>query len=249
MAAVVRNLGWLFAVHVVAIPIVLFSGAVRTTFAKKFPGSASSQHLPLIPAATASMRPEPSATSVQTGPAGVGPFQGAKYFVQATFLIWPFAGVLKVKDLDSGRMFTARIVPLQIRPTIEVYSETREKKLILKTKARGILAMGAWFDILDVATQETVGAVKKKFASDWLIHDRRSQLIGVMTQRQRGESLGFGEYVAYIGQHVVASFSWYNALKPALGIDLSGDIQQLLDRRIGIALGVLLFMNLSFGSS
>jgi hypothetical protein len=55
--------------------------------------------------------------------------------------------------------------------------------------------------------------------------------------------------VAYIGQHVVASFSWYNALKPALGIDLSGDIQQLLDRRIGIALGVLLFMNLSFGSS
>ncbi len=247
MAAVVRNLSWLLGAHGIAIPLVLLPGAVRTTFANRLPGSPYGQPLPVIPAATAPRQPERSAMSVQTGAAGVGPFQGAKYFVRATYLSWPLAGVLKVNDLDSGRTFTARIVPLQLRPTIEVYSERREKTQLLKIKSQGVLAMGAWFDILDGATHETVGAVKKKFASDWLIHDRQRQPIGVVTQSRA--SLGFGEYVAYIGQHPVASFTWSNVLKPALGIDLSGDNPQLLDRRLGIALGVLLFVNRSFASS
>ncbi len=247
MAALVRHLSWLLGAQGIAIPLVLLPGAVRTTFARRLPGSPYSQPLPVIPAAMAPRQPEPSAVSLQTGAAGVGPFHGGKYFVRATYLSWPLAGVLKVTELASGRTFTARIVPLQLRPTIEVYSERRARTQILEIKSRGILAMGAWFDILDGATHEPIGAVKKKFASDWLIHDRQSQPIGAVTQRR--VSLGFGEYVAYLGQHPVASFSWSNLLKPALGIDLSGDNQQLLDRRLGIALGVLLFMHRSFGSS
>ncbi len=247
MVVVVRHLSWLLGAHGIAIPLVLLPGAVRTTFARRLPGAPDSQPLPVIPAAMTPRQPEPSAVSVQTGPAGVGPFQGAKYVVRATYLSWPLAGVLKVTEFDSGRTFTARMVPLQLRPTIEVYSERRERTQILEIKSRGILAMGAWFDILDGATHETIGAVKKQVASDWLIHDRQSQPIGVVTQRRA--SLGFGEYVAYLGQHPVASFSWSNVLKPALGIDLSGDNQQLLDRRLGIALGVLLFMHRSFASS
>jgi hypothetical protein len=246
LVAVVRHLRWLLGAHGIALPLVLLSGAVRTTFARRLPGSPYSQPLLGIPAAMAPRQPEASAVSLQRGAVGVGPFQGAKYFVRATYLSWPLAGVLKVNDLDSGRTFTARIVPLQLRPTIEVYSERRERTQILEIKSRGILAMGAWFDILDGATHGAIGAVKKQFASDWLIHDRQSQPIGVVTQRRA--SLGFGEYVAYIGQHPVASFSWSNVLKPALGIELSGDIPQLLDRRLGIALGVLLFVNRSFAS-
>jgi hypothetical protein len=44
----------------------------------------------------------------------------------------------------------------------------------------------------------------------------------------------------------VAAFSWSNVLRPSVEADLSGGTEQWLDRRLGVALGVLLFVNLSF---
>ena len=44
----------------------------------------------------------------------------------------------------------------------------------------------------------------------------------------------------------MASFTWANVLRPALEIDLSADTERRLDRRLGVALGVIVFVNMSF---
>ena len=65
-----------------------------------------------------------------------------------------------------------------------------------------------------------------------------------MTRESSG--LGTSRYVARVGERPVAAFSWSNVLRPSVQADLSGGTEQWLDRRLGVALGVLLFVNLSF---
>jgi hypothetical protein len=63
--------------------------------------------------------------------------------------------------------------------------------------------------------------------------------------RRDSESLGHATYHAWIGAHQAGTLMWSNVLKPALEIDYSADPDRLLDRRLGVALGLLLFIDLS----
>ena len=90
-----------------------------------------------------------------------------------------------------------------------------------------------------------MAVVKKPFAANWLVYGPTGDLAAVVTKERSG--LGTAEFVARIGERPVASFAWSNAMRPALEADFSADAERLLDRRLGVALGVLLFVNLSFG--
>jgi len=112
-------------------------------------------------------------------------------------------------------------------------------------ESRHLLGFGNKFDIWDGARQEPLAVVKKLFAANWLVYGPTGDLAAVVTKERSG--LGTAGFVASIGERPVASFVWSNAMRPALEADFSADAERLLDRRLGVALGVLLFVNLSFG--
>lgn len=169
---------------------------------------------------------------------------GTRFSVRAVFMAWPVAGRLRLEDVDHARTLTATVSAFRPWPTIEVWLERRERTRIVTIESRHLLGLGNAFDVSDGVTGEILAGVEKPFAADWLVHDAAGDLAAAVTRASTG--LGTATYVAMAAERPVASFAWSNVLRPSLEIDLSKDADRWLDRRLGVALGVLLFVNLSF---
>ena len=244
VAALVPGLTWSLTAQAAGLPLLML-GHVRTLFSP--PGTVMGEpraHLPVVVAeplkalATAGVGPPEG-----RGPAD-GPRLGRKFFIRAVFLAWPLAGRVTIEDFDQARTLTATIVPFHPRPTMEVWLESRERTRIISIESRHLFGLGNRFDVRDGATGELLAVVKKPFAADWLVHSPTGDLAAVVTRESSG--LGTSRYVARVGERPVAAFSWSNVLRPSVEADLSEGTEQWLDRRLGVALGVLLFVNLSF---
>jgi len=245
--AAAHNLVWVFAAYAVLVPVVFLTRAVRTRFAGDCdrPRLADERVMTVPPAPVRVAQASFASTRVEPGPgpAGGGFLQGNRYFIQATYLGGPFGGLLQVRDLDLNRAFVAWIAPLRLRSVVQVFADRQRKTEILRIEARQVLSLGGWYDVFDSSNQEKIAVVGKRFAADWRIHDRLDQPIGIIT---RGDgSLGRATYHACLGPHEVGTLMWSNVLKPALEIDYSADVDGLLDRRLAVALGLLLFIDLS----
>ena len=246
VAAAVPGLIWSLVAHAGALPFLMLP-RVRALFSPRHPPARISP--PTAPAPSVepvtstsvplqAMRPRPTP--------GAEPGLGTKYVLRATFLAWPFAGRIRINGLEDASTLTASLTPLRPRPTIQVWLETpRGRVHIVTMESRHLLGFGNEFDIRDGARQEPLAVVKKPFAANWLVYGPTGDLTAVVTKERSG--LGTAGFVASIGERPVASFAWSNAMRPALEADFSADAERLLDRRLGVALGVLLFVNLSFG--
>jgi hypothetical protein len=248
VAAAVPGLIWSLVAHAGALPFLMLAG-VRALFSPRHPPARISPRPPTAPAP--SVEPVTSASvplqAMWPRPAlGAEPGLGTKYFLRATFLAWPFAGRIRINGLEDASTLTASLTPLRPRPTIQVWLETpRGRVHIVTMESRHLLGFGNKFDIRDGARQEPLAVVKKLFAANWLVYGPTGDLAAVVTKERSG--LGTAAFVARIGERPVASFAWSNAMRPALEADFSADAERLIDRRLGVALGVLLFVNLSFG--
>jgi len=169
---------------------------------------------------------------------------GTRFSVRSVFMAWPAAGRFTLEDVDRARTLTATVIAFRPWPAIEVSREGPEGARVVRIDSRNFLGPGNAFDVRDGVTGELLATVKKPFAADWLVHDPTGDLAAVVTRTSTG--LGMATYVALIAARPVASFTWSNVLRPSLEIDLSKDAEGWLDRRLGIALGVLVFVNLSF---
>lgn len=191
----------------------------------------------------AAAMPQAARSSQPAG--GIRPALGTKYSLRATFLAWPLAGRVSVDDREEGTRFIASLMPLSPWPTVHVWSKSpREEVRIVTMESRHVLGLGNEFDVRDGVTREPLAVVKKPFAAEWLIYSPTGDLMAVVAKEHGG--FGQAEFMARVGERPVASLTWSNVMRPALEVDLSTDAERLLDRRVGVALGVLVFMQLSF---
>lgn len=173
------------------------------------------------------------------------PMLGRTYAVRASFLAWPLVGSMTIDDTEYGKALTARVVPMSPRPAIQVWLETSKERVpIVGIRSRHLLGLGNEFDVRDGLTDEPLATIKKPFAGEWLVYGRTGDLMAIVTRTRSG--LGTAEFIVRVNEHPVASFAWSNVIRPALEIDLSADTERRLDRRLGIALGVIVFVNSSF---
>lgn len=163
--------------------------------------------------------------------------------MRSVFMAWPVAGRLRVENVDHARTLTATVAAFRPWPAIDVWLE-RERTRIVTIESRRLFGLGNAFDVRDGVTGVLLAAIKKPFAADWLVHDAAGHLAAVVTRTSTG--LGTATHVAMAADRALASFAWSNVIRPSLEIDLSKDAGRSLDRRVGVALGVLLFVNLSF---
>ncbi|RJP50982.1 MAG: hypothetical protein C4586_04885 [Anaerolineaceae bacterium] len=142
----------------------------------------------------------------------------------------------------------------KLREDIRVFSDESKTQEVLMIKARQIMDFSAAYDVMDSATGQKLGALRRKgFASllrdEWEILDAGDNVIGSLFEDSMGLALvrrfltGLipQNYDITIGATRVADLKQnFNPFSYQLNVDFSMDITHQMDRRIGIAAGILL---------
>jgi len=142
----------------------------------------------------------------------------------------------------------------KLREDIRVFADESKTQEVLMIKARQIMDFSAAYDVMDSATGQKLGALRRKgFASllrdEWEILDAGDKVIGSLFEDSMGLALVRRfltrlipqNYDITIGVTRVADLKQnFNPFLYQLNMDFSMDITHQMDRRIGIAAGILL---------
>jgi len=143
----------------------------------------------------------------------------------------------------------------KLREDIRVYSDENKTQEVLSVKARQIIDFSAAYDVVDTAMNQKVGALRRKgwsslLRDEWEVLDANDNPIGALFEDSMGLALLrrflLGSWLPQnydmtLGETRVADLKQnFNLFRYELNLDFSMDSSQRLDRRIGIAAGILL---------
>ncbi len=143
----------------------------------------------------------------------------------------------------------------KLREDIRVYSDETKSQEVLSIKARQIVDFSAAYDVVDATTNEHIGTLRRKglrsmFRDEWEVLNPQGQIIGLlfedsvalaMLRRLLLGSFLPQNYDISIGESRVADLKQrFNLFRYELDLDFTMDAGNLLDRRLGIAAGILL---------
>jgi len=180
-------------------------------------------------------------------------FQYDRYYLKRQVLaltgkIRLFAGDGKLVGFAEQRMF-------RLREDIRIYDDELKQRELLWIQARQILDFSAAYDVIDSWQSTKVGALRRRgfrsmLRDHWEILDADDRLIGTLREDSAAKaalrrlllgSLLPQRYDVFIGETAVANFSQrFNLFRYEVDLDFSADLSRLLDRRLGLAAGVLL---------
>jgi uncharacterized protein YxjI len=142
----------------------------------------------------------------------------------------------------------------KLREDIRVYSDESKAQEVLIIKARQIIDFSAAYDVMDSSTGQKVGAMRRKglasmLRDEWEVLDVNDNVAGKLFEDSMGmallrrflSNLIPQDYDLLIGLTRVADFKQnFNPFTYHLNIDFSMDTNRQLDRRMGLAAGILL---------
>jgi hypothetical protein len=143
----------------------------------------------------------------------------------------------------------------RLREDIRVYSDESKTREVLSIKARQIMDFSAAYDVIDTELNQKAGALRRKglrslLRDEWEVLDANDRVVGQLFEDSVGMALlrrlllGTWlpqNYDMMVGQTRVADLRQnFNLFRYELNIDFSMDINHLIDRRVGIAAGILL---------
>ena len=180
-------------------------------------------------------------------------------------VIRPVANLYRVTPLAVGEtpagppIAYVRQKKLAIKEDIRFYADEGETEELFRIKARSVLDMGgSRYDVL--VGDEPIGVVRHKFLesllrSTWHIGGSDEREIG----RARESSTGIGilrrviDFVPYVGGFIPIPYNFelvidgevvgtmrrrFARVRDQYVLDLSGDAERRIDRRVGVALAV-----------
>ena len=143
----------------------------------------------------------------------------------------------------------------KLKEDIRVYAEEGKTQEVLSIKARQIIDFSAAYDVVDTATNQKVGVLRRKglqsiLRDEWEVLDANDQLFGRLFEDSMGlalvrrlvlGSLLPQNYDLTVGETRVADLRQnFNPFRYELNLDFTMDTANRLDRRLGIAAGILL---------
>lgn len=138
---------------------------------------------------------------------------------------------------------------------IRVYSDETKSQEILSIKARQIVDFSAAYDVVDATVNQHVGTLRRKgwrsmVRDEWEVLDANENVIGQLFEDSPGlamlrrfllGSLLPQNYDLTMGGTRVADLKQrFNLFRYELDLDFSMDTANQLDRRLGLAAGILL---------
>lgn len=143
----------------------------------------------------------------------------------------------------------------KLREDIRVYSDETKTQEVLSIKARQIVDFSAAYDVVDATTNENVGSLRRKglksmLRDEWEALNPAGQVVGLLFEDSMGlallRRLFLGNFLPQnydisMGETRVADLKQrFNLFRYELDLDFTMDTANMLDRRIGIAAGILL---------
>ncbi|MFT3890122.1 MAG: hypothetical protein QM730_00675 [Anaerolineales bacterium] len=143
----------------------------------------------------------------------------------------------------------------KLREDIRVYADESKTREVLSIKARQIIDFSASYDVVDTEMNQKVGALRRKglrslLRDEWEVLDANDNVTGLLFEDSMGLALlrrfllGAWlpqNYDITMGETRVADLKQnFNLFRYELNLDFSMDPTARLDRRLGIAAGILL---------
>ncbi len=180
-------------------------------------------------------------------------FQHTQYMIRRKILKL-IGAAFHIYDTAGNVLFYSKLKGFKLKEDIRLYTGEDMGTELLYIQARKILDFSSAYDVVDSQSGERVGALKRKgFSSlvrdEWVIMNAADQDIG----RVQEDSLAMALLRRFLtnlipqsftgtvnGTQVFAFSRHFNPFVLRMDMDFSADQQGLLDRRLGIAAGVLL---------
>ncbi len=168
--------------------------------------------------------------------------------------VFALAGKFRVYEPGGKLVLFSEQKMFKIREDIRVYSDESKTQEVLTIKARQIMDFSAAYDVVDSASGQKVGALRRKglasiLRDEWEVLDVGDNVVGKLFEDSMGlalvrrflSNLVPQNYDITFGTNRVADLKQaFNPFSYQLNIDFSMDINKVLDRRLGVAAGILL---------
>jgi uncharacterized protein YxjI len=180
-------------------------------------------------------------------------FQFPSYLLQRQ--VFALTGKFRFYDPSGNLVMFSEQKMFKLREDIRVYSDESKTTEVLSIKARQIIDFSAAYDVVDTEYNQKVGTLRRKgwssmLRDEWQVLDANENQVGVMFEDSMGMALLrrflLGSWLPQnyditLGETRVADLKQnFNLFRYELNLDFSMDPSQRLDRRLGIAAGILL---------
>jgi len=173
-------------------------------------------------------------------------------------LLQAFGATFYLYDSNENLILWAEQKAFKLKEDLRLYADDQKSRELLRIAARSIMDFSAAYDVYDSTTNEKIGAFKRKglkssFVQDtWILMDTADREIGQIQEDSAilGLIRRFIDYATLFlpqrydmtvnGQHVAQYKRVKNPFSSKLDIDFSSDTNGVLDRRLALALAILL---------
>ena len=173
-------------------------------------------------------------------------------------LIRPMVNLYRVSSHGAPVAFV-RQKRMSMKEDIRFFAHEDETEELFRVKARSMMELGGRYDLTTPAG-ERIGVLEKVFGksllrSTWRILDADEQEVAVAQERSMlvaiarrvADLVPYGEFVPILfhfridrGEQHLGDFTRPIGVRDRYTLDLSGDTERTIDRRLGITLGVAL---------
>ena len=180
-------------------------------------------------------------------------FQHPSYMLHRQ--VFALAGKFRVYDPLNNLVLFSEQKMFRLREDIRVYSDETKTREVLSIKARQIMDFSAAYDVVDTEMNQKVGALRRKgwrslLRDEWEVLDENDNVKGLLFEDSMGlamlRRLLLGSWLPQnydmsLGEARVADLKQnFNLFRYELNLDFSMDVARTLDRRLGIAAGIML---------
>ncbi len=180
-------------------------------------------------------------------------FEYDRYLLKRQVLA--LAGTFRYFDPAGNMVMYSQQKMFKLREDIRVFADEAKSQEVLQIKARQIVDFSAAYDVIDSAYNQKVGVLRRKgmrsiLRDEWEVLDANDQLIGMLFEDSMGMAmlrrLLLGNLlpqnydITLRGQRVADLKQRFNLFRYELDVDFSFDPAKTLDRRVGLAAGILL---------
>ncbi len=184
-------------------------------------------------------------------------FDHPRYLVRAQ-LLRLFGGAFRIHDPRDRLVLYTEQKRFRLREDIRLYADEGMGRELLRIATQSVLDFSGAYDVHDAVSGEHVGTLKRRGLSStfmrdhWDVLDAHGRVIGELTEDSslKGVVRRFIDVAALLmpqryhlemGSRTVATYCQrFNPLVLRLEVDFGGDVHRALDRRLGLAVAVLL---------
>lgn len=163
-------------------------------------------------------------------------------------------GAFHVYGPSGELLFYSEMKRMKLREDIRIYSDESMSQQVLSIKARTMFDISTTYDVVDSVTQQRVGALKRSglksmLRDEWRLLNASDQEVAIIQEdsmllallRRFLSNLIPQRYHCEVNGTTVATFQQnFNPFVLKLTVDFSADRAGAVDRRLGLAAGILL---------